>query len=265
MRITTTPIALLALPALIHASPVKLIDFVPRLNDISGDCDKVYQQVITGCEPSDFTQQGCSVSCVKGLASMTKPVKDACGDEGLLDGEDTDSNVLAQFLQDRGPKSLCTNADEVLQSNSGSSTAPTTSEEHSTKAEPTQHSTTSEQSSTTIVSSTATASLTNVPTSLVMDTSSSPEPTSSTSSAESTGTTASSTSAESSQIFEAPSMPASFPSTVASSAPTASSEHSGGGSPFDAEGNQFSAATATTSSAVMLVLAVAFAALAAQW
>jgi hypothetical protein len=271
MRITTTPIALLALPALIHAHSVALIDFVPRVSDLSSNCNKIYQQAITGCGSSDFTKQGCSESCVKGLDAMTKPVKDACANEGLLDGDNKDSNVLAMFLQGRGPGSLCTNAAQVLQSGaSSSSAAPTTSKEHSSSstAEPTQYSTTSEASSTAIVSSTFTASSTDVPTSLVVDTSLSPEPTSSTSStssAESSDSTSSSTSSKSSQIFEAPSMPASWASTSAKSEPTASSEHSGGGSPFDAEGNQFSAATATSSSIVMLMLAITFTALAAQW
>jgi hypothetical protein len=251
MRITTTQIALLALPVLIHARTVSLMDFVPRVSDVSGQCEDVYKQSIPDCEPSDFTQKGCSVKCVKGLDSMTSIIKEACGNDGLLDRDDK-SNVLAVFLKGSGPQGLCTNADEVLQS------------QHSSTATPTKYSSTSEQPATTIVSSTKTASSTDVPTSLVVDTSSSPEPTesaSSTSSAIASITTAT----ESSQIFEAPSMPASWPSSSESSKPTESAGHSGGGSPFDAEGNEFSAAVATSSSTIALFLAVVFAGLAAHW
>lgn len=78
MRITTSTLALLALPALIHAQKVSLIDFIPRVENVSGACDKVYQQAITGCDSQDFKQKSCSEGCVNGLASMTKLVKDAC-------------------------------------------------------------------------------------------------------------------------------------------------------------------------------------------
>jgi hypothetical protein len=262
MRITTTQIALLALPALIHARSVALMDFVPRVSDVSGTCDEVYRQSIPGCESTDFTQKGCSVKCIKGLDSMTHLIKEACGNDGLLDRDDK-SNVLAVFLKGNGPQGLCTNADEVLQSQHTSTATPTSLDT------PTKHSSKSGQPTTTIVSSTKTAaSSTNVPTSLVVDTSSSPEPTesaSSTSSAESSDTASITTVTESSQIFEAPSMPASWPSTSASSKPTESAGHSGGGSPFDAEGNEFSAAAATSSSTIALFLAVVFAGLAAHW
>lgn len=261
MRITTTQIALLALPALIHARSVALMDFVPRVTDVSGKCETVYRQSIPGCESTDFTQQGCSVKCVKGLDSMTYIVKEACSNDGLLDRDDK-SNVLAVFLKGNGPQGLCTNADEVLQSQHASSATPTSLET------PTKSSSTSEQPTTAVVSSTKTASSTDVPTSLVVDTSSSPEPTesaSSTSSAESSDTASITTTTASSQIFEAPSMPSSWPSTSPTSKPTESAGHSGGGSPFDAEGNEFSAAVATSSSTIALFLAVVFAGLAAHW
>lgn len=256
MRLTTTQVALLALPLLVHATPVSLIDFVPRVSDVSSDCNKVYQQKIPDCDSKDFTQQECSTSCVKGLESMTTKVEDACGNEGLLDREG-ERNVLQVFLTGQGPSNLCTNANEVLQGGSSADTT-TTSESSSSTASPPEYSTTS------IASSTATASSGDVPTSLVMDTSALSESTSSASSTDSEAT-ASATSADSSQIFDAPSMPSSFPSASATSEPTGSTGQSGGGSPFDAEGNQFSAATATSLSAWMLVLAVAFAGFAAQW
>jgi hypothetical protein len=262
MRITASTLALLALPALIHADAVSLIDFVPRVDNVSGNCNKVYEQHITGCDSQDFKQQSCSVACVKALDSMTKLVKDACSNEGFMKNNDNKSNILALFLQDLGPQNLCQNAQEVLQSQSNSPAAPTTSAEHSSTATPTQFSTLS------VVSSTSTASSTDVPTSLAVDTSSSPEPTTSTSSktsAESSQSTTSSTSSKSSQIFEAPSMPASFTTTSTSSESTAGSEHSGGGSPFDLAGSQFSSATATASSAVFLMLAITLTAFAAQW
>lgn len=258
MRTAISTLALLALPALIYAEEVSLIDFVPRVDGVSGDCSKVYQQAITGCDSKDFMQQSCSVACVKALASMTKPVKDACGNEGFEDNDKNETNILAQFLKDQGPQNLCQNANDVL-SNHGSSDAPSSSAEHSSTADTTKHSTTS------VVSSTSTASSTDVPTSLVVDTSSSPEATSSTSITESADSSHVTTSSTSSQIFLAPSMPTSSTSTGSSSAPTASSEHSGGGSPFDAEGNQFSAATTTSSPAVLLILAITFTAFAAQW
>jgi hypothetical protein len=255
MRITTTQVALLALPALIHARTVSLMDFVPRVSDVSGQCEDVYKQSIPNCEPSDFTQKGCSVQCVKGLDSMTDLIKEACGNDGLLDRDDK-SNVLAVFLKGNGPQGLCTNADEVLQS------------QHSSTATPTSLDAPTRQPTTTIVSSTKTASSTDVPTSLAVDTSSSPEPTESafsTSSAGTSDTASITTVTESSQIFEAPSMPASWPSSSESSKPTESAGHSGGGSPFDAEGNEFSAAVATSSSTIALFLAVVFAGLAAHW
>jgi hypothetical protein len=261
MRITTTPIVLLALPVLIHARSVALMDFVPRVSDVSGKCENVYKQSIPGCESTDFTQQGCSVECIKGLDSMTYTVKEACGNDGLLD-RDEKSNVLAVFLKGNGPQGLCTNANEVLQSAQESSATPTSLET------PTKHSSTSEQPTTTVVSSTKTAKSTDVPTSLVVDTSSSPGPTesaSSTSSAENSDTASITSATGSSQIFEAPSMPATWPSTSASSKPTESAGHSGGGSPFDAEGNEFSAAVTTSSSTIALLLAVVFAGLAAHW
>ncbi|KAM0700654.1 hypothetical protein Q7P35_012375 [Cladosporium inversicolor] len=263
MRITTSTLALLALPALIHAEKVSLIDFIPRVDNVSGGCNKVYQQAVTGCDSQDFKQQSCSAACVKGLASMTKLVKDACSNEGFLNGGNKDSNILALFLQDRGPQNLCGNANEVLQSQSSASAAPTTPAEYSSStAENTQPSTTA------IVSSTSTASSTDVPTSLVMDTSSSPAPTSSTSgteSAESSQSTSSVTSSETSQIFEAPSMPASWTATSASSQSTGSSEHSGGGSPFDVAASQFSSAAATSSSAALLILGLTSTLFAALW
>jgi len=258
MRITITQIALLALPALVHARTVALMDFVPRVSNVSGKCDDAYRQAIPGCESTDFTQKGCSVKCIKGLDSMTDIIKEACGNDGLLDRDDK-SNVLAVFLKGNGPQGLCTNANEVLQSQHASTATPTSIET------PTKHSSKSEQPTTTVVSSTKTASSTDVPTSLVVDTSSSPGPTesaSSTSSAESSDTT---TATESSQIFEAPSMPSTWPSASATSKPTESAGHSGGGSPFDAEGNEFSAAAATSSSTIALFLAVIFAGLAAHW
>jgi hypothetical protein len=263
MRIATSTLALLALPALIHAQKVSLIDFIPRVENVSGDCDKVYQQAITGCDAKDFKQKSCSVPCVNGLASMAKLVKDACSNEGFSDSSNTDSNILALFLQGRGPQNLCGNANDVLQSQSSSSAAPSTPTEYSSTAQDTQPSTTA------IVSSTSTASSTDVPTSLVVDTSSSPGPTSSTSSTESAessqSTTSGTSSGLSSQIFEAPSMPASWTATSASSQATGSSEHSGGGSPFDVAVSQFSSAAATSSSAVLLIVAITFALFAAQW
>jgi len=259
MRIAITPIALLALPALVHARSVSLMDFVPRVSDVSGKCENVYKQSIPNCDSTDFTQQQCSVKCVKGLDSLTYIIKEACGNDGLLDRNEKD-NVLARFLKGDGPQGLCTNANSVLQSVRESSATPTSLET------PTKHSSKSEQPTTSIVSSTKTASSTDVPTSLVVDTSSSPGPTESASSTSSISDTASITTAtESSQIFEAPSMPASWPSTSASSKPTESAGHSGGGSPFDAEGNEFSAAVATSSSTVALLLAIVFAGLAAHW
>jgi len=104
MRIATSTLALLALPALIHAEKVSLIDFIPRVDDVSGGCDKVYKQAVSGCDSQDFKQKSCSVTCVKALASMTQLVKDACSDEGFLDSSNKDSNILALFLQDRGPQ-----------------------------------------------------------------------------------------------------------------------------------------------------------------
>jgi hypothetical protein len=246
MRVTTTPIALLALPALIHATTVKLADFVPRVTDVSDACNKVYTQVITGCESTDFTQKSCSVACVKGLTAMTKSVKDACSGQGLLADDKKDGNVLSMFLQDNGPKSLCANADDVLQS--GSSVASTT---HS--------------STTSNPSNKGTSSSTKLPSTLIVDTSTSPQHTKSTSitsTEENSASTATDASTLSSQIFEAPSMPSTWAS--ASSTPTVQSEHSGGGSPFDAEGNQYSAAAAISSSAVMLITAGVFAVLAAR-
>jgi hypothetical protein len=263
MRITTPTLALLALPALIHADAVSLIDFVPRVDNVSGDCNKVYEQDINGCDSQDFKQKSCSVPCVKALASMTDLVKGACSNQGFLSNSDNKSNILALFLQDLGPQNLCQNADEVLQSQHSSPVATTTSAEHSPTAMPTQFSTFQS-----VVSSISTASSTDVPTSLAVDTSASPEPTSSSSStesAESSHSTTSSTTAKSSQIFQAPSMPATSTITGASSESTAASEHSGGGSPFDVAGSQFSSATATASSAVFLLLAFTLTACAAQW
>jgi hypothetical protein len=262
MRITTSTLALLALPVLIHAEAVSLVDFIPRVENVSGACNKVYQQDVTGCDSQDFKQKSCSVTCVKALASMTKLVKDACSNEGFLDSSNKDSNILALFLQDRGPQNLCGNANSVLQSQSGPSAAPTTPADSSSTAENTQ------ASMTDIVSSVSTASSTSVPTSLVVDTSSSPAPTSSTSSTESAKSgqsTTSGTSSGTSQIFEAPSMPASWTATSASSQATESSEHSGGGSPFDVAAAQFSSAAATSSSAVLLIVAITFTLFAAQW
>jgi len=262
MRIATSTLALLALPALIHAEKVSLIDFIPRVDDVSGGCDKVYKQAVSGCDSQDFKQKSCSVTCVKALASMTQLVKDACSDEGFLDSSNKDSNILALFLQDRGPQNLCGNANEVLQSQSSPSAAATTPTDYSSTAENTQPSTTD------IVSSVSTASSTDVPTSLLVDTSSSPAPTSSTSStesAESGKSSTSGTSTQTSQIFEAPSMPASWASTSASSQPTGSSEHSGGGSPFDVAAAQFSSAATKSSSAVLLIVAITFTLFAAQW
>jgi hypothetical protein len=257
MRITTSTLALLALPVLIHAEAVSLIDFIPRVENVSGACNKVYQQDVTGCDSQDFKQKSCSVTCVKALASMTKLVKDACSNEGFLDSSNKDSNILALFLQDRGPQNLCGNANDVLQSQAQSSpsAAPTTPTSYSSTAETTQPSTTD------IVSSVSTASSTDVPTSLVVDTSSSPGATSSTSStasAESGQSTTSGRSSATSQIFEAPSMPASWTATSVSSQATGSSEHSGGGSPFDVAAAQFSSAAATSSSAVLLIVAITF-------
>ena len=256
MRLATSTLALLALPALIHAEKVSLIDFIPRVDNVSGDCDKVYKQAVTGCDSQDFKQKSCSVTCVQALASMTQLVKDACSNEGFLDSSNKDSNILALFLQDRGPQNLCGNANEVLQSQSSPSAAPTTPSDYSSTAENTQPSTTA------IVSSTSTASSTEVPTSLLVDTSS----TSSTESATSSQSTSSGTASETSQIFEAPSMPASWTATSASSQPTRSSEHSGGGSPFDVAAAQFSSSAAATSSSAMLILvAITFTLFAAQW
>ena len=259
MRIATSTLALLALPAIIHAEKVSLIDFVPRVDGVSGACDKVYKQAVTGCDSQDFKQKSCSVTCVKALASMTTLVKDSCSDEGFLDSSNKNSNILALFLQDRGPQNLCSNANEVLQSQSSLSAATT---KHSSTAENTQASTTA------VVSSVSTASSTDVPTSLLVDSSSSPgstSTTSSTESAESSQSTSSGASSETSQIFEAPSMPASWTATSASSQPTESSEHSGGGSPFDVAAAQFvSSAAATSSSAVLLIIAITLTLFAAQ-
>lgn len=258
MRINKTHIALLALPALAQA--VSLADFVPRVTDVSGGCRKVYQQAVPDCSPTDFTQKTCSESCVRGLQSMTKSVKDACGSEGLQD-RGGESNILKLFLADQGPQGLCENANEVL----SKSPPATSSEEAKTEAQTTTSSTPSTTESPTVAESTSTASLTDVPTSILMDTSSSPEPTTSTTAESSPTSEAASTTTQSSQIFEAPSMPPSLTATGASSEETEASGHSGGGSPFDAAGNEFSGASATTSSALTLVLGAAVAAFLAQW
>lgn len=244
MRLTTTSIALLALPAFSHA--VKLEDFVPRVTDVSSGCRKVYEQELPGCTPDDFTKQSCSASCVHGLVSMTKPVKDACGNDGLLTSGEQ-SNILVLFLTGKGPENLCKNAETVLNSPSSSSAEP------STTATPTPTS----SSESTAAESTTAASSSDVPTSILMDTSSS-------SGATSTSSDASASSTGTSQIFEAPSMPPSTSSTAASSQQTDGAGHSGGGSPFDAEGNEFSGASAASSSAGFFAAAVAFAILAAQ-
>ncbi|KAM0722181.1 hypothetical protein Q7P37_001622 [Cladosporium fusiforme] len=254
MRITTTPVALLALPALTDA--IALIDFVPRVEKVSTDCRKVYEQKIPDCSESDFTGEKCSVSCVRGLGSMTSSVKEACGGEGIVEASDRDGqNILAAFLSDEGPQALCKDATDILaDAPSSSAAAPTTSEEPSTTASPTPTSSPAEASS--VIDSTATApsSSTDIPTSLVMATSST-----------ATDESGSTVTSASSQIFEAPSMPPTSSSASGSEA-TESAGHSGGGSPFDAAGNEFDgAATTTASSMAALAFAASLTVLAALW
>lgn len=253
MRINTTPFALLALPALTYA--VSLNDFVPRVEKVSSDCRKVYQQNIPDCSESDFTGKECSDSCVRGLSSMTGSVKSACGGEGILEQSDRENqNVLAAFLGDNGPQSLCKNAAAVLaESPSSSAPAPTSSQEPSTTPSPTPTSSPSAASS--VVDSTVTAptSYSDVPTSLAIDTSSSPAPTGAETSTSATEENSSAATSQSSQIFDAPSMPPSLTSSASGSEQTGDAGHSGGGSPFDAAGNEFNGSAANTATSVATV------------
>ncbi|GAB7357870.1 hypothetical protein MBLNU230_g0041t1 [Neophaeotheca triangularis] len=112
MRLPHSILALIAL-----ASPVlsvSLSDFTPRVQDLPDQCQKVYTQQITGCSASDFTQENCSSSCVKGLDAIAYSVEGACGSLGL-----SGLNTLTAFLNGEGPSSLCPNANDVLDGSGG--------------------------------------------------------------------------------------------------------------------------------------------------
>ncbi|KAK6438522.1 hypothetical protein LTR95_005269 [Oleoguttula sp. CCFEE 5521] len=213
MRITASPLALLALPALALAT-VKLSDFAPRAAGVQGACQAVYSQDIDACNGSDFSGGGCSTGCISGLAAMIGPIQAACAAN-----PPPGQNIITVYLGGNGPQSLCGQAAAAA----ASSAAAAASSASSTQAY-----------SSSVAISTAAPSSTQVTSSAVV---------------ESIGTT-SSTAATSTPSSTAKST-ASSTTSSAGSAQTSNGNTSGGGSPFDAAGT--SAAPSNSASALLAV------------
>nr|POF13958.1 hypothetical protein CFP56_02982 [Quercus suber] len=154
MRVRPSPLVLLALSHI--AAAVKLSDFLPRLENLSPACDAIYTSLVSGCQGSDFTNGAiCSTTCISGLQEMTDAVKAACGNQDL-----EGSNVIAAYLADQGPQTLCHNAQAVLAAESSSSAAgaSTSSPSDTTSAPPSSTTTTTSSSSSSLASSLTTSS-----------------------------------------------------------------------------------------------------------
>lgn len=97
-------VALLALPTMINA--VALSDLKPRATDLPPACQQVYTEDIPGCTADDFKSRDCSSACFAGLEGLVQPIRDACGNQGVVG-----QNLIVAFLANVGPQQICTNFD----------------------------------------------------------------------------------------------------------------------------------------------------------
>lgn len=241
MRLTTSQLALLALPALIDA--VKLSDMTPRAQNLPSECSKIYTSEISGCAVSDFTASDCSQSCIRSLQSMVDPIQEACGGNGL-----SGQNLVVAFLAGVGPQQICKNAPDP----SSSATS--------------QQSTQRSSATSTNAPSTTTARSSRLETdSLLTDTSRATSTRTSEKTPEFSGTQTVS-SLQQDPTFEpttsaGPTTTESSPSSTESSSDNSqdNEDQSGGGSPFDSEGNMYSGgADSLSSTSVLVSIAIAF-------
>lgn len=98
---------LTALLCLQQVSAVTLNDFVPRIDDLTGNCETVYKSSIEGCTSSDFENQECSTECISALRSIGVTVRQSC------QGQGKSGTIIAAFLDGSGTNKLCPNAVSV--------------------------------------------------------------------------------------------------------------------------------------------------------
>ncbi|KAF2196718.1 hypothetical protein GQ43DRAFT_426009 [Delitschia confertaspora ATCC 74209] len=86
------------------ATVVSLSNFVPQVNNLPPNCDRVYSSTIPNCEPNDFEGQ-CSKQCISGLASLSKSIIKECA------GVDVpETSIVGVFLLGQGVGALCKGA-----------------------------------------------------------------------------------------------------------------------------------------------------------
>lgn len=225
--------------ALVRA--VSLADFTPRVEDLSSQCDAVYNRQIKDCEASDLqTGENCSVACISGLLLIAQQVKSACANDDVAE-----TSIIGVFLLGKGPEILCSNIAATTIGSGQTSTASTTSsiiEQSSTLELSSQ--TTAE--GTTIVAGTSTTA--KATTTAASTTSTAASTTTSAAETTSAATTAAESTTETTAAATSSSETQQAASTSSGASDLASlNEGSGGGSPFDfVSGAASSQATAST-------------------
>lgn len=233
-------IFLLSLLAVL-ARAVSLSDFTPRVEDLSSQCDAVYNRQIKDCSASDLqTGDNCSVACISGLVAIAESVKSACANDDVAE-----TSIIGVFLLGKGPQILCSNI--AATTLGGGQTSKTTTSSITQQSSTLELSSQTTDAGTTIVAGTST-------TADATSTAASTE--ASSTSAEET-TTAETTAAATTSSVEttAESTTAATSSTSSEAASTTSSgatdlaslnEGSGGGSPFDFVAGNGSSQTAAS-------------------
>ncbi|KAF4304268.1 hypothetical protein GTA08_BOTSDO08297 [Botryosphaeria dothidea] len=225
------------------ARAVSLSDFTPRVEDLSSQCDAVYNRQIKDCSASDLqTGDNCSVACISGLVAIAESVKSACANDDIAE-----TSIIGVFLLGKGPQILCSNI--AATTLGGGQTSKTTTSSITQQSSTLELSSQTTDAGTTIVAGTSTSTTADA-------TSTAASTEASSTSAEET-TTAETTAAATTSSVEttAESTTAATSSTSSEAASTTSSgatdlaslnEGSGGGSPFDFVAGNGSSQTAAS-------------------
>ncbi|EKG20651.1 hypothetical protein MPH_02006 [Macrophomina phaseolina MS6] len=235
------------LPSLVRA--VSLSDFTPRVENLSNQCDAVYNRQIKDCDASDLqTGDNCSVACISGLLAIAQQVKSACTSDDVAE-----TSIIGVFLLGKGPQTLCSNiAATTLGGGQTSTTSTTSIPEQSSTLELSSQTT---DAGTTIVAGTSTTAQATSTASTTSASASEETTTAQTTTAQTTAaqTTAAATTAAVATTDDTTTATSSSSTTAAATTSSRATdlaslnEGSGGGSPFDfVAGNGSAPVTAPT-------------------